>query len=102
MNCWLLFTQCVPPVFALGLFFQSAPPDLEKLPKEFFLWFLLQTQVPAFLVGCNWEGMKTLCSVFLDLDSFVLHLISSRSDPGLGCSYLKNLRDLEYFSCAVV
>lgn len=81
INYWFLLIQCVLSCVCSGAVFPSSS-------LEFFPWFLLQNQVPAFPVGCNWEGMKTLCSVFWDLDNFGLHLISSKSEPELGCSYL--------------
>lgn len=88
VNCWFPLIQCVLSCVCSGIVFPKHSSRLRKASSlEFFLWFLLQNQVPAFLVGCNWEGMKAVCSIFLALDSFVLHLISSKSEPELGYSY---------------
>lgn len=97
INYWFLLIQCVLSCVCSGAVFPSSS-------LEFFLWFLLQNQVPAFPVGCNWEGMKALCSVFSDLDSFGLHLISSKSEPDLGLFLLalqsatqQSLGDFDFF-----
>lgn len=102
INYWFLLIQCVLSRVCSGAVFPSSS-------LEFFLWFFLQNQVPAFPVGCNWEGMKALCSVFSDLDSFGLHLISSKSEPDLGLFLLalqsatqQSLGDFDFFFPALL
>lgn len=97
-SVWILvsLSQCVPSCVCSGIVFPKCSSRLRKASKGVLPLVSSPKPRACFPSGLWLGGNEDSLLCFLGLDSFVLHLISSRSDPGLGCSYLQSLRDLEY------